>query len=81
MVGDEQSISTSDLLKKLILAIGKKPRLLSVSFLGFFATIVGKKSAVEKLSRSLTIDIEHTKKTLNWKPPITLDEGIQRCFK
>lgn len=83
LVGDEQSISTSDLLRKLILATGQKPRLLSVAiyFLNFFATIVGKKSALEKLSSSLTVDIEHTKNTLNWKPPISLDEGIRRCFK
>lgn len=83
LVSDDENISTSNLLKKLTLAAGKKPWLLPipVSFLKFLAAMVGKKEAVERFSSSLTVDIEHTKKTLNWKPPITLDEGIRRCFK
>ncbi|ATG76505.1 NAD-dependent epimerase/dehydratase family protein [Pseudoalteromonas sp. 1_2015MBL_MicDiv] len=83
LVSDDVVISTSDLLKKLTLAAGKKPWLfpVPVSYLMFVASIFGKKEAVEKFSSSLTIDIEYTKKTLNWKPPITLDEGIRRCFK
>lgn len=83
LVSDDEEISTTNLLKKLTLAAGKKPWLLPVpvSFLKFLASIVGKKAAVERFSSSLTVDIEHTKKTLNWKPPITLDEGIRRCFK
>ncbi len=83
LVSDDVVISTSDLLKKLTLASGKKPFLLPVpvTFLKLIASIFGKKAVVEKFSSSLTVDIEHTKKTLNWKPPITLDEGIRRCFK
>lgn len=83
LVSDDEDISTSNLLKKLTLAAGKKPWLLPVpvSFLKLLATMVGKKAVVERFSNSLTVDIEHTKKTLNWKPPITLDEGIRRCFK
>lgn len=83
LVSDDEEISTSNLLKKLTLAAGKKPWLIPVpvSLLKFAAKIFGKKSAVERFSSSLTVDIEHTKKTLNWKPPITLDEGIRRCFK
>ncbi|WP_166112039.1 NAD-dependent epimerase/dehydratase family protein [Pseudoalteromonas sp. Z9A5] len=83
LASDDENISTSNLLKKLTLAAGKKPWLLPVpvSLLKLIASIIGKKAAVEKFSSSLTVDIEHTKKTLNWKPPITLDEGIRRCFK
>ena len=83
LVSDDEDISTSNLLKKLTLAAGKKPWLLPVpvSLLKFLASIVGKQAAVERFSSSLTVDIEHTKNTLNWKPPITLDEGIRRCFK
>jgi len=83
LVSDDEEISTSNLLKKLTLAAGKKPWLLPVPvlFLKFLASIVGKKAAVERFSSSLTVDIEHTKKTLNWKPPNTLDQRIRRCFK
>lgn len=83
LVSDDEDISTSNLLNKLTIAAGKKPWLLPVpvSILKFLASIVGKKAAVERFSSSLTVDIEHTKNTLNWKPPITLAEGIGRCFK
>ncbi|NNG45158.1 NAD-dependent epimerase/dehydratase family protein [Pseudoalteromonas sp. NEC-BIFX-2020_002] len=83
LVSDDENVSTSDFLKKLISATGKKPRLLAVPVfvLKFLASIVGKKSTVERFSDSLTVDIEHTKKTLNWIPPVRLDEGIRRCFK
>lgn len=83
LVSDDENISTSNLLKKLTLAAGKKPCLIPVpiSLLKFLASIVGKKTTVERFSSSLTVDIEHTKNTLNWKPPITLEEGIRRCFK
>lgn len=83
LVNDDENISTSNFLKKLTLAAGKKPWLLPVPvpFLKLIASIVGKKSVVEKFSSSLTIDIEHTKNTLDWSPPVTLDEGIRRCFK
>jgi len=83
LVSDDEDISTSNMLKKLILAADKVPRLIPVpvSVLKFAASIIGKKTVVERFSSSLTVDIEHTKETLNWKPPITLDEGILRCFK
>lgn len=83
LVSDDETISTSNLLKKLTLAAGKKPRLIPmpVSFLKFLASMSGKKAAVESFSSSLAVDIFHTKKTLKWKPPITLDEGVRRCFK
>ena len=83
LVSDGEDISTSNLLKKLTLAAGKKPWLIPIplSFLKLIASIVGKKDTVERFSSSLIVDIEHTKSTLNWKPPITLEEGIRRCFK
>jgi nucleoside-diphosphate-sugar epimerase len=83
LVSDDEVISTSSMLNKLILAADKVPRLMPVpvSVLKFVASIVGKKTIVERFSSSLTVDIEHTKKTLNWAPPVTMDEGIRRCFK
>ena len=83
LVSDDENISTSNLLKKLTIAAGKKHRLLPipVSLLKFLASIIGKKTSVERFTSSLTVNIEHTKKVLYWNPPITLDEGIRRCFK
>ncbi|RXE84501.1 NAD-dependent epimerase/dehydratase family protein [Pseudoalteromonas sp. A757] len=82
LISDDEVISTSELLKKLIISSGNKPRLLPIPtfFLNLAAAIVGKKSTVEKLSSSLIVDIEHTKRILGWEPPVTIDEGIRRCF-
>lgn len=83
LVSDDENISTSNFLKKLTLAAGNKPRLLPVPvlILKILASMIGKKAVVERFSSSLTIDIEHTKSTLNWRPPISLEQGIFRCFK
>ena len=83
LVSDDVTISTSDLIKKLFIANGKRPLLFPVPipFLTILATFVGKKTLIEKLTVNLTVDIEHTKRLLDWSPPITLDEGIRRCFK
>lgn len=83
LVSDDEIISTSGLLKKLTLAAGKKPMLMPVpvSVLKFLAGCLGRKAVVDRFTSSLTVDIEHTKKTLGWKPLISLDEGIRRCFK
>jgi UDP-glucose 4-epimerase len=33
------------------------------------------------MSSNLQVDISHTKSTLGWKPPVSFEEGIRRCFK
>lgn len=83
LVSDDESISTSNLLKQLTLAAGKKPLLLPVPvvFLRFIAGCAGKKDHIDKLANSLTVDIEFTKKTLDWMPPVALKDGLSRCFK
>jgi nucleoside-diphosphate-sugar epimerase len=83
LVSDGVVISTTSFFKLMKKALGKNSLLLPipVSFMKFIAAIIGKKNFVDKLSNSLTIDIGHTKETLNWEPPISIDEGIRRCFE
>lgn len=83
LVSDDEDVSTSKLLKKLTTAAGKKPMLVPVPLwvITFVALLFGKREQVNKLACPLRVDIEHTKNTLNWKPLITLDEGLRRCFK
>ena len=82
LVSDDRDVSTSELLKLISQAAGNKPKLLPVPifFLKIGATILGKKAEMEKLCSSLQVDITHTKETLGWVPPISLEEGIKRCF-
>jgi UDP-glucose 4-epimerase len=82
LVSDDQDISTTELLKKMIVAVGKKPWLIPipVNLIQFGATILGKKSVADRLCGSLQVDILHTKNVLSWTPPITLEEGLLRCL-
>lgn len=82
LVSDDEDVSTSQLLAKMLSVQGKPNILLPipVSFLKLLGRIVKRQAIIERFTNSLTVDIEHTKKTLGWLPPISLDEGIARCF-
>jgi len=82
LVSDDHDISTTELLKKMIIAAGKKPRLIPIpmKLIQLAATMLGKKSVADRLCGSLQVDISHTKKLLDWTPPITVEEGLARCF-
>ena len=49
-----------------------------LKLLGFF---IGKSSEIDRLIGSLQVDIEYTKKILNWSPPISTKEGIRRMVQ
>jgi UDP-glucose 4-epimerase len=82
LVSDDYDLSTSDLLRLMILSAGKTPFLLpvSVSILRFFAGLFGKTPVIDRMSSNLQVDINHTKNTLSWKPPVSFEEGIRRCL-
>ncbi|MGN5055305.1 NAD-dependent epimerase/dehydratase family protein [Aeromonas veronii] len=82
LVSDEQDISTTQLLEMMSQASGKSPRLLPVpmSWLRLAGKLTGKQAVIERLCGNLQVDISHTKVTLGWQPPISVEEGIRRCF-
>lgn len=82
LVSDDQDISTSELLQMMTRAAGKTPRLLPmpVSWLKLVGKLTGKHAVIDRLCGNLQVDIQHTKEMLGWKPPVTVEEGIRRCF-
>jgi UDP-glucose 4-epimerase len=82
LVSDDQDVSTTELLQMMTKAAGKTPRLIPVpmSWLKFVGKLTGKQAVVDRLCGNLQVDIRHTKETLGWTPPITVEEGIDRCF-
>lgn len=82
LVSDDNDISTTELLQMMIRAAGSTPRLIPVpvSWLKLAGKLVGKQAVVDRLCGNLQVDIKHTKETLGWKPPVTVEEGIRRCF-
>ena len=82
LVSDGEDLSTTQLLQGVAEAMGKPSRLIPVpvSLLQFGATLLGKKAVAQRLLGSLQVDISHTQKCLNWTPPLTVKQGLQRCF-
>lgn len=82
LVSDGHDLSTTELLTLMTLAAGKQPWLVPVpmSVINWGATVLGKKAVFDRLCGSLQVDITHTKDTLGWTPPVSVDEGIRRCF-
>lgn len=83
LVSDGEDWSTSTLLSRLGAAMGKSARLLPVpmELLQLGAAILGKKVMAQRLLGSLQVDISKTRKVLGWEPPVSVDEGLRRCFR
>ena len=83
LASDGQDLSTTDLLQGLAQAMGKPSRLFPIpgALLSLAASALGKKSIADRLLGSLQVDISKTQDLLNWTPPISVDEGLRRCFE
>lgn len=82
LVSDGEDLSTTELLQGVAQAMGKPSRLIPVpsGLLQFGATLLGKKAVAQRLLGSLQVNISHTQQCLNWTPPLTVKEGLARCF-
>jgi nucleoside-diphosphate-sugar epimerase len=82
-VSDGKDLSTQELIHCIASAMGSKVNLfpLPISFLKFAGYIVGKNSEIDRLIGSLQVDISHTSELLNWKPNISVEEGIRMMVK
>lgn len=78
LVSDDEDISTTELLKRLGNSLGKPARLLPIPFSLFqlSAELLGKKDVTQRLLGNLQVDISHTKETLGWAPPVSMEEGL-----
>lgn len=82
LAGDGQDISTAELLRGVAKAMGKQSRLIPVpaALLLIGATFLGKRDMAQRLLGSLRIDISKARKLLGWAPPVSVEEGLKRCF-
>ena len=82
LASDDEDVSTTELLRRVAIAMGKPARLVAVppSLLKAGAQLLGKRKMAKRLLGSLQVDISNTKDLLGWTPPISLDEGLRRCF-
>jgi len=80
LVSDSDDISTTELLNRVAMSLGKKSRLLSLNqqILELCLNMVGKKDLTQRLCGSLQVDISKAKKLLNWKPPVSMDYELNK---
>jgi len=82
LAGDGQDVSTTELLRGVGRAMGKPARLIPVpaGMLMLGASLLGKKAVAQRLLGSLQVDISKARNLLGWEPPLSVEEGLRRCF-
>jgi UDP-glucose 4-epimerase len=78
LVRDGEDLSTSDLARKLRLALGRPPRLAPapIRLMTAAARLVGRGGAVNRLFGSLAIDDAKIRTKLNWNPKIGASQAL-----
>lgn len=82
LVSDNEDLSTKSLIEKISVALGQKPKLIyiPVVILKSIGWLTNKSSIIERLTGSLTVCTKHTEKTLDWKPPFTVTQSLEKSF-
>jgi nucleoside-diphosphate-sugar epimerase len=83
LVSDDEDLSTTALLRRLGLAMGRPARLLPVppALLRASATLLGRRAIADRLCDNLQVDITKARTLLGWTPPISVDEGLRRAVR
>ena len=80
LISDGEDVSTTELLRKVANAFGKKALLLPVpvSLMRFAAKLIGKADVANRLFGSLRVDSSKARDLLDWKPVVTMDEQLKK---
>jgi nucleoside-diphosphate-sugar epimerase len=80
LVSDGEDVSTPELLRRVALSMGCTIRLISlpVRALTLASSVVGQSDSVRRLCGSLQIDMSRTREKLDWAPPVSMQEALDR---
>jgi len=83
LAGDADDLSTKDLILGLSQAMGKSRRLIPISplILSFILRLVGKDELALRLLGSLQVDKLKVSNVLGWRPVVSVNEGLKKCFE
>ena len=83
LVSDDHDLSTTEMVKLMAKVQGVKPWLLPVPvwILKLIGKMTGKSDMISRLTDSLQVDITHTKDTLDWTPPFSVEEGFAKSLQ
>lgn len=79
LISDSEDLSTPDLIGRLAHAMRRSARLwpCPLSLLRWVGSLLGRSAFIERLSGSLRVDCRKAQTLLAWRPPYTVDQGIQ----
>jgi nucleoside-diphosphate-sugar epimerase len=77
-VTDCEDVSTTELLRRMAKALGRTTWMMPVpvSVLTFTAGALGQRAVTNRLTDSLQVDVEKTRRLLGWRPRISMSEGL-----
>lgn len=80
LVADGEDLSTTELLQRLGLALGKPAKLIPVPvwLLKTGAMLLGKRDMAQRLLNSLQVDNSQTCERLGWRPPVTVEQALKK---
>lgn len=83
LVSDGEDISTTDLFKKMALALGRPSWMmpLPTPLLNFGAAMIGQRAITSRLTDSLQVDVTKTREMLGWEPRKSVSEGLQQTAR
>ncbi len=83
LVSDDHDLSTTELLQSISIAMKKPSHLVAIpqSILKITLFLLGKRQIAERLCSSLQLDIEPTKQLLNWHPPFTVQQQLNKTVE
>ena len=78
LISDGEDVSTTELLRKIARAFGKRSFLLPVpvGLMTFAAGLLGKRDVADRLFGSLQVDSSKARDLLGWRPVVSMDEGL-----
>lgn len=83
LVSDGDDLSTSQLLRCLASALGKKVWLLPLPewLLKLAASAIGQRTVAQRVCGSLHVDIDKNRKLLGWAPPIKVEAAMRQTAR
>lgn len=80
LVSDDNDVSTNEMVQQMAKALDKSQWQLPIPTACYrlVGKVLGKEDVINRLLGSLQVDITHTKDTLGWKPPQTLEDGFKQ---
>jgi UDP-N-acetyl-alpha-D-quinovosamine dehydrogenase len=83
LVGDNEVVSTPQLVAHIARALGRPARLVRVPLgaLRLAGAITGRGGEIRRLTGNLVVDTSRLRRLLEWRPPCTLDEGLAETVR